>query len=237
MATLQLADKLFVRAEKLEQEALDREVAAKNQQRKQLSLAKAVQEGNAVVDLSALLPYVDDPCLTQAGKEGLPALEAALRSAVASWITVASSGEKGMEVDASNKPKRKADGDTSPDETDPKVRLGQGGTEGAPVQVALPAGSETAAAADPEEQKRLQDAASPNASKEGGQAEAQASAEAAQATPQPTPGQAAAAARKAKWEQMLAALQAKTREATIAEATTATVDREAKEVLDDDPTL
>ena len=105
------------------------------------------------------------------------------------------------------------------------MRLGQGDSANGPVQVVLPSGTDprdptatdSAAAADSDEQRRLQAGATASSSKDGGQPAVKAGAEPAQQTP----GQVAAAARKAKQDKLLAELNAKTRTATVAAAAAA----------------
>ena len=225
IAKLQATDKELVRAEKAEREALAKEVNDKSMQDKTKSITRAALDGTAEVDVSAILPSLDDPNLTEAGKQGLASLEASLKAAVATWALEARAHQQQMEVDAANGPKRKADDEANPEGTDPKVRLGQGDSPNGPVQVVLPTGSDplaptatdSAAAADSDEQRRLQAGAPASSSKEGGQPAVKAGAQPAQQTP----GQVAAAARKAMQEKLLAELNAKTRSATVAAAAAA----------------
>ena len=208
ISKLQAADLELVRTEKVERELLAKDVQHKNNAS---SIARAAQDGTAEVDVSALLPALDDPHLTEAGKQSLGALEASLKAAVASWGLASRQQQQQMYVDLANRPKRKSDelGAEAPE---------QGGANNAaqldldnPVGGLPSAPSDPAAAVDPNGQARGQQNANTTPSKEGGKAAPQTGTQQTQATRE----QKAASAKEAAKQARLAELLASTRSATL----------------------
>ena len=62
------------------------------------SIAKAAQDANAEIDVSAIMPAPDDPHLSEAGTLGLVDLEAALKASVQTWALAARNHQQHMDV-------------------------------------------------------------------------------------------------------------------------------------------
>ena len=207
-------------AETLAEQALAKELKDNGKQQSTLYIAKLLEGENPAIDLGGLIPHTDDPAVSQQFQQAREAANAAVMAAIAPLLALARASKQteGMQIDQSNNPKRKLDGDfDAAADGAAKVHVGENGaTPAAPIALADGSPNTTSTSTKPT------DTATADASKNSGQATGKTGPTQGVQTPPPTPAQAAAAKKKDELEKRFAQLQASTRDTAVANAAAAT---------------